>query len=589
MTWQRPALRSFPPRLLYAATRTAPCDRTELTASIGDKPERLCRAGPPPDRSTIVLVGDTGFNASDAPVDAKGIRKGRAVTSFSETLAGISRDIDGDLAFVNVETVVTDRNDLAPEGKGKDAPFHFRSHPAALKALMDVGFNMFALANNHAFDYGATGIEETLYHFAVANAERAIAYAGIGSNFDEAIKPGCLDLDGTRIGFSAIGIITGDQPQYRAGPNSPGQASYRDRPDFEAVVDKLVAMPADYRILSIHYGLEGRVMPDERQLADWRGFAAEEKGIDLIVGHHPHVAQGVELDGKSLIFYGLGNFLHPGTAEMTRFGLCRDYGLMAKVHLARIDGSWRVEAIEAIPLDQHANEAGTLLAPRSRRSASMRSIISAAGLDDGKNAKGVRFTPQANGSGLYCADGAAALGGKLATLCQGWQPAGRTGQAARRPRSMTPARTSPSTASPPSSNAARRRAASQRPRPSRSKRLPPVLAAQLAAGRLLHGGNDLGRHRLDLGVGERLLARLERHLDGERLLALRHALAGEHVEHADIVDQRAVGAKCGAQHLARGDVAIEQEGKVAPDRLEVRGVERSLPAPLRFDGGTASR
>ena len=115
-------------------------------------------------------------------------------------------------------------------------------------------------------------------------------------------------------------------------------------------MDKLAAMPADYRILSIHYGLEGRVVPDERQLADWRDFAAEEKGIDLIVGHHPHVAQGVELNGKSLIFYGLGNFLHPGTAELSRFGLCRDYGLMAKVHLARIDGAWRVEAIEAIPL-----------------------------------------------------------------------------------------------------------------------------------------------------------------------------------------------------------------------------------------------
>ncbi len=50
------------------------------------------------------------------------------------------------------------------------------------------------------------------------------------------------------------------------------------------------------------------------------------------------------------IFYGLGNFLHPGTAELKRFGICRDYGLMAKVHLARIDGAWRVEAIEAIPL-----------------------------------------------------------------------------------------------------------------------------------------------------------------------------------------------------------------------------------------------
>jgi hypothetical protein len=48
----------------------------------------------------------------------------------------------------------------------------------------------------------------------------------------------------------------------------------------------------------------------------------------------------------------------------------------------------------------------------------------AAGLDDEKTAKGVRFTPQADGSGLYCADGAAELGGKLGTLCQGWQQAG---------------------------------------------------------------------------------------------------------------------------------------------------------------------
>lgn len=406
--------------LLSAATRVAPCDRTELTASIGDS--QTAAPSSSPDRMTIVLVGDTGFNRSDAPVDAKGLRKGKQVTAFSYMLGGIARELDGDLAFLNLETVVTDRNDLAAEGKGKDA-FHFRSHPIALKALITAGFNMFSLANNHAFDYGGAGIEETLYHLAVANAERAIAYAGIGSNLDEAIKPGCLDVDGARIGFSAIGIITGDQPQYRAGPDSPGQASYRDRADFEAAVDKLAAMPADYRILSIHYGLEGRVIPDERQLADWRSFAAEEKGIDLIVGHHPHVAQGVELDGKSLIFYGLGNFLHPGTAEMTRFGLCRDYGLMAKVYLARIDGAWKVEAIEAIPLTNTQVRPARFSAQEAEKRIYALNHL-AASLDDDKAARGVRFTPQPNGSGLYCADGASALSGKIGTLCQGWQHAG---------------------------------------------------------------------------------------------------------------------------------------------------------------------
>jgi poly-gamma-glutamate capsule biosynthesis protein CapA/YwtB (metallophosphatase superfamily) len=403
-------------RILYGATRASPCDHTEVTASIG---EGGAPKGPGPDRLTIVLVGDTGFNPTDAPVDAKGIHKGRQVTSFPDTLAAISRDVDGDLAFANIETVVTDRNDLVPESKGKDAPFHFRSHPMALKAMMDAGFNLFALANNHSMDYGGQGVEETLYHFAIANIERPIAFAGIGSNSEEATKPACLDLDGMHIGFAATGIITGDNPQYRAAPNRPGQASYRDRPDFEAVVKQLTEMPADYRILSIHYGLERRVVPDERQLADWRAFAAEEKGI---LGHHPHVVQGVELNGKSLIFYGLGNFLHPGTAEMTRFGMCRDYGLMAKVYLARVDGAWRVETIEAIPLTN------TQLKPERFASAEAEKRVYAlnhlaAGLDDGKSAKGVRFTPQADGSGLYCADDAANFGGKIASLCQGWQHA----------------------------------------------------------------------------------------------------------------------------------------------------------------------
>jgi poly-gamma-glutamate synthesis protein (capsule biosynthesis protein) len=411
--------------LLYAATHTAPCDRTELTASVGtgqtvSSPSSL-------DQITIVLVGDAGFNPTDAKVDAKGMRKGTQMISFTDALSGVAREVGSDLAFINLETVITDRNDLAPETKGKGA-FHFRSHPAALKALIDTGFNLFSLANNHAYDYGAPGIEETLYHLAVANAERAIAFAGIGSNFDEAVRPGCVDLEGTRIALGAIGIITGDQPQYRAGPNKAGQASYRDKPDFEAVVEKLVAMPADYRILSIHYGLEGRVVPDERQLADWRGFAANEKGIDLILGHHPHVAQGVEINGKSLIFYGLGNFLHPGTAEMTRFGLCRDYGLMAKVHLARQGGAWQVEAIEAIPLTN------TQMKPeRFKPEEAIKRLYAlnhlAAELDDEKSARGVRFTPQADGSGLYCAAGAAELGGKLTTLCQGWHPPGEPDKA----------------------------------------------------------------------------------------------------------------------------------------------------------------
>ncbi len=391
-----------------AATRPGPCGQPGTAAATGASPDRL----------TIVLAGDAAFNTPGAKVEAKGLQKGKEVTSFTDLLAGVAGEANGDLAFVNLDTVVTDRNNLAPEGRGG---VQVRSHPDALKTLIGSGFNLFSLANGHAYDYGAQGIEETLYHLALANAERPIAFAGIGSNFDEATRPGCLDLGGAKIGFSAIGGLTGDRPQSRATPDKAGQANYRDQPDFAAVVDKLVAMPADYRILSIDYGADGSVVPDEQKLTDWRKFAVEEKGIDLIAGLHPQVVQGVELNGKSLIFYSLGNLLAPGTAEPSRFGLCRDYGLIAKVHLARIDGAWKVEAIEAIPLTRTQKRPERFTANEGTKRIHALNHL-AAGLDDGKNAKGVRFTPRPDGSGLYCADGAAALGGEIGTLCQGWQP-----------------------------------------------------------------------------------------------------------------------------------------------------------------------
>jgi hypothetical protein len=53
----------------------------------------------------------------------------------------------------------------------------------------------------------------------------------------------------------------------------------------------------------------------------------------------------------------------------------------------------------------------------------------ASGLDEGDDGKGVRFAPRSDGSGLYCAQDAAALGGEIGTVCQGWLPPGEPGEA----------------------------------------------------------------------------------------------------------------------------------------------------------------
>lgn len=403
-----------------AATVTRCIDNVVAAASLTEAKDTG-----EPETLTIVLAGDTGFNRSGQIVEAEGFRKGQ-LWSFDETSEDIAAEIDGDLAFANIETVVTDRNDILPDDKEQGTAFHFRSHPNGVDSLIGRGFNLFSLANNHSMDFGEAGAEETLFHLAVARHKQPIAYAGIGANFEEATRPACLEVDGTRIGFAAAGIITGARPQHRAGENKPGQASYRHKEDFRAVLDRLAAMEADYRILSVHYGKEGRVFADGRQIQDFRNEAALEEGIDLIVGHHPHVVQGVELAGDSLIFYGLGNFLHPGTANMARLGVCRDYGLLAKVHLVRGPaGRFKVMAIEAIPIRE------THLKPRRFESAAAAQnrieVLNYLGsrLGNSAEARGVQFTPQPDGSGLYCAPEAMALPGKIGRLCEAWQPAPR--------------------------------------------------------------------------------------------------------------------------------------------------------------------
>jgi len=374
------------------------------------------------DEVTITLVGDVGLNRSNQPVEPEGVRRG-AFQTWAETTSLIDNDINGDLNFMNVETVVTDRNDLTPDSKEQSAPFNFRTHPNGIRHLVSRGFNLLSLANNHSMDYGAEGLKETLKHVGELQKERLAVAAGVGMNSEQASRPQRVTVKDSDIAFAATGIVTNNLERHRAGPNKPGQNSYRSDDDYAEVRRRLVAAPAQYRILSIHYGEEGRVRADAKQFADYRGLAAQQDGIDLIVGHHAHVVRGVEIAGQSLIFYGLGNFLHQGTADMTGKGPCRDYGLMARVHLKKAaDGKLRLRAVEAIPVTD------THFRPRRMTGEAGATRIHAlnyldANLGDENGARGVAFTPQPDGTGLYCLAGADKDGGTIGALCKGYRPA----------------------------------------------------------------------------------------------------------------------------------------------------------------------
>ncbi len=359
-------------------------------------------AQPAETQVTLVLAGDTGLNGSFQPVYAShGIKQG-ARLAWSDATTEIAREINGDINFANLETVVTDRNDLSPNMK----LFGFRTHPSGVKHLMQIGINVFSTANNHSMDFGLEGARETLRRL----SDMGVAHTGLGANRLAARTPRLMILKGRSFAFGAAGIIGSGYGSPAEGEERVGHLSYSER-DFGEATTALAATAADYRILSVHYGQEFEVntaASDQRRLA-----GALAQGVDLVVGHHHHVANGVEIVNGRAVFYGLGNFLHWGTQDMSRFDMCRDYGLVARVHLAAAPGErLTVRAIEALPITQMhktprlmGGEAGTA------RIHALNHLAKRFG------ASGVRFAPQVDGTGLYCAAGAERLSGTIGARC----------------------------------------------------------------------------------------------------------------------------------------------------------------------------
>lgn len=387
--------------LILPPLETAPL--LPMTGKAGTGPLSLT-AHPPAEtpgeekQVSILLAGDTGLNSSFQPVQAGfGLRYGARI-AFSEATPDIAGMITGDVNFANLETVVTDRNSLGATPK----MFGFRTHPDGVRELIRVGFNLFSTANNHALDYGRAGAGETLRHLDAVG----VVHAGLGRTPEEAAAARVIERRGVRIALGAIGIGgAGFDPDEGAS-----QLAFTEK-NLSQVVSNLASSDARVRILSAHYGDEFDVKTTAAERT--RFHAALEGGADIVVGHHQHVVAGIELVGDKVIFYGLGNFLHWGTQDMGRHDMCRDYGLVARVHLAGAEGQpMAVLAIEAIAVtDMHARPR-----PLDASTASER-IHVLNYLNEQFGARGVRFGIGDDGTGLYCAPGAERLRGRIGVRC----------------------------------------------------------------------------------------------------------------------------------------------------------------------------
>lgn len=212
-----------------------------------------------------------------------------ALDPFAATSASIR---SADIAFANLEAVLTERR--APPGTDPSPTGPLLRSPARTATLMhDAGFDVVSLANNHVFDFGAGGLEDTVAHVRAAGLEPL----GAGSTAEDARREVTFDVRGTRIAFLGFTEMTNEHLSTTGFVGRLENAVARVR-EVRSRVDVLV--------VSLHWGVQftSRPRPWQRRLA----HALLDAGADAILGHHPHVLQTVETHAGKPIVYSLGNF-----------------------------------------------------------------------------------------------------------------------------------------------------------------------------------------------------------------------------------------------------------------------------------------
>ena len=197
-----------------------------------------------------------------------------------------------DLKVVNFEVPLKPNVDLGPQHYER-----FYQNDDAPNFLGNLGFNLFSIANNHAFDWGIEGFKKT---------KAALGEASFGAgSYDEAYRIKVCEINGMKIGFLALSYAayTGvfDDVLHHEGLG----CAYIN--DLRVNHDILEAKKSvDYLFILPHDGIEYIDIPLPETIARYRDFI--DYGADGVIASHPHCPQGWEEYKGRPIFYSLGNF-----------------------------------------------------------------------------------------------------------------------------------------------------------------------------------------------------------------------------------------------------------------------------------------
>jgi poly-gamma-glutamate synthesis protein (capsule biosynthesis protein) len=271
----------------------------------------------------LALAGDTMLGRGVAAELQATPRK----PLFAGELVEIAREAD--LFVLNLECCISERGEPWPDPA---KPFFFRAPPTACEQLAELGVDCVTLANNHALDFGATALLDTLDYLDSAG----ITWVGAGRDERQARAPRVLAANGFRLAV----IGASDHPRdIAAGPERPGIAfadlSRGELPDW--LVAAVREPGADAVLVTPHWGPNMTPEPVD----EVRGAAAElvAAGATLVAGHSAHVFH--EVAGP--VLYDLGDFIDDYRVDPV---LRNDLGLL---FLVTLDGRGP-RRLEAVPL-----------------------------------------------------------------------------------------------------------------------------------------------------------------------------------------------------------------------------------------------
>ena len=272
---------------------------------------------------TLAAVGDTMLgNSPELPADPG---------SYLDAVKGQLR---GDVVFGNLEGTLTDVTSSPKcDGASGGSCYAFRTPPSYARHLAAAGFTVMNDANNHSYDFGAEGLDQTV----AALHKAGIAQSGLPGQIT-VVKAG--GEKAAFLGFAPYSLT----------------ANLLDLPAARKLIRR-AARRAKIVVVAIHAGAEGSAAQhvtgaEEHYLGEDRGnprkFArmAVRSGADLVLGSGPHVLRGMEIYRDRLIAYSLGNF-----CGFHNFAIDGVLGSSATLHVSLDpDGAMRSGRIDSVRL-----------------------------------------------------------------------------------------------------------------------------------------------------------------------------------------------------------------------------------------------